>query len=112
MNTIVTGQEFIEHYGVKGMRWGVRNDRRGRSSGSKTQYKKQATRLSDAELKRRISRMELEKKYSDLKKPAPPAGVNYVKKLLDGAGKQAIGVIIGGAVSFFVQKELKKRFGD
>ena len=24
----------------------------------------------------------------------------------------AIGVIIGGAVSFFVQKELKKRFGD
>src|SRR3954466_15465309 len=29
--TAEIGEEFILHYGVKGMKWGVRNDRQGRN---------------------------------------------------------------------------------
>ena len=71
------------HYGIKGMKWGVRNDRGGRLSRrrsrsqpaeeAKATLKKRnrpssAERLSNAELQKRIQRMELEKKYTQLTK--------------------------------------------
>lgn len=70
------------HYGVKGMKWGVRKDRGGRVSRRRARRqpaeeakatlkrRKRATseaeRLSNQELQKRIQRMELEKKYTSL----------------------------------------------
>ena len=70
------------HYGIKGMKWGVRKDRGERSGRrrarrqpaeeAKATLKKrkratsEAERLSNQELQKRIQRMELEKKYTNL----------------------------------------------
>lgn len=106
------GKEFIlAHHGIKGMRWGVRRKRSGSTKAAKTTYSKAPGRLSETELKRRIGRMELEKKYSEMNASAKSPGKKYASNLLDSSGKQVVAGVVGTAVSFFVQRELKKRFG-
>lgn len=59
------GSLELQHVGVKGMKWGVR---RRRPSGGERR-KNPVGLLSDAELKARISRIELENKYLQLTQP-------------------------------------------
>lgn len=84
-------QSIIEHHGVRGQRWGVRRSQKALSSAraaraadsgsaealsgkdvkstkGKTRYSSKPTKLSTEELKSRISRMEMEKRYNDLNK--------------------------------------------
>lgn len=70
-------QDFLSHHGVKGQKWGVRNKRGrgGRKPATPTNKRFEERRLSDAELNKRIKRMELEKRYNDLNKES-----NTVKK--------------------------------
>jgi len=86
------GKEFIEHFGTKGMKWGVRRSRaeRAKDSGEKEEKKskkgssepkkvvgktntanKHAENLSDAQLKRVVNRMNLEQQYLRLNPPPP-----------------------------------------
>lgn len=111
-STAIAGKDFLEHYGVKGMKWGVRRARRSSSSSGKTTYQKEPKRLSDAELSRRIKRLELEKKYNELNSPPPSEGKKYVKSLLENSGKTAAGAVVGGVTTFVVQRELKRRFSS
>lgn len=86
-------EDFLQHFGIKGMKWGVRRDRRAvevttkpggkvRTSGGKgldahgdaIRARKAQQRvkgsglnsLSDAELKKLVNRMNLEQQYSDI----------------------------------------------
>lgn len=62
------GQKALEHYGVKGMQWGVRK-KRSRSAESKevsALRKKKAFELTDDELKKVNSRLNLEKQYKEV----------------------------------------------
>lgn len=56
--------DFLEHYGVKGQKWGVRRRSmpRGRSGSSKPR----AQDLSDEDLRSAINRMNMEQQYSRL----------------------------------------------
>lgn len=113
---MIKTNDFLEHYGVKGMKWGVRRSReqlaraRKQRGSDRTSYQKSPSRLSDSELNRRIKRMEMEKKYNELNSPPVKAGKKYVNDLLQNAGKTAAGAVVGGAASFFVQKALKEKF--
>jgi hypothetical protein len=71
---------FLEHYGVKGMKWGIRKDRKG--SGKKT-AEQTAKTLTNKELKKRVDRMNLEKQYSSLSKKAEAASKSKGKKIVD-----------------------------
>lgn len=85
------GKEFLEHYGVKGMRWGVRRTdaQLARSSGKKESESgdggggkggseskaavrgKSASQMSDKELKKVVERINTEKQYNQLTAPKP-----------------------------------------
>lgn len=112
-------EEYLEHYGVKGMRWGVRHDRkRSSSSGRKKQVKdikkkaktasKYRSTLSDAELDRRVSRLEREKKLRTLTESEVSPGKTAAKKLLSKYGAQVasvfVGAIAGGAATYTWEK--------
>ncbi len=101
-------EEIIEHYGTKGMKWGVR--KRPSSSGRKSakgqqkrdttglkkgsdkgqkapptkKYKgsrKETRKLSDSELNDRLKRLNMEKQYRDLvKKQNPPTAISRGSK--------------------------------
>ncbi len=66
MSTLDIGKEFLEHYGTKGMRWGVRRSKTQRSSSSSKSSTKSAKSMSDAELRAVLNRMQMEKQYSSL----------------------------------------------
>lgn len=51
--------DAISQYGVKGMKWGVRKDRKGSSSRS-------AKDIPDDELKKTVNRLQLEQQYTKL----------------------------------------------
>ena len=69
--------DFLQHYGVLGMKWGHRKSRNNVSSNKKPKSTKNTTtskpkpkptqrELSDEELRAVINRMRLEREYADL----------------------------------------------
>ena len=96
----VTYDNYLAHYGVKGMKWGVRKDRRGGRKPTasrdkrearrlmKQTYKKGTQSLSNKELERLNKRMQLEQSHKELRKKT---GV------LTRAGKSAAITMIAGA---------------
>ncbi|UNI72540.1 MAG: hypothetical protein [Chaetfec virus UA24_144] len=60
---------YLQHYGVKGMKWGVRKQRKKSSdySEAKRLKKKRSSELSNQELRKLNERMRLENEYNSLK---------------------------------------------
>ena len=94
--------EYLMHYGVLGMKWGVRRNRvssSGKKSGkvssiknkikkaSENRKKNSVKNLSDAELHKRIQRLELEKRYKSLKRGDTNRGSQIAKEILEGSAR-------------------------
>ena len=104
-NGIKPEENHLSQYGVRGMKWGVRKRRGSTSSGpsqpkAKSKSVKQAPtkvpnsfknkpqnrRMSDAELRNRLNRLQMEKQYKEL--TTSPKGKSFVKEVLQDTGKQ------------------------
>ena len=125
------------HYGILGMKWGVRRTpeqlRRVRgelksesdggskkttsSKSSSSSGKKRTSEMTEDELRSKIQRLELEKRYKDLMKAtAPPPrstkGRDFVQRVLEKSGEnimtQLTTVVMGKAVN----ATIGKMFGD
>lgn len=80
----------LYHYGVKGMKWGVRRDRKSKSSKNKTKgwskdaknaeriKKKSYHQMSNQELQALNKRMELESNYKRLNPSKISKGMKFV----------------------------------
>ena len=117
----------LYHYGVLGMKWGVRKSRGGGSarsgrkqSSSKSADKKQKElrkrdlknrrNLSDAELKRKIERIKLEKQFKELTNEDIAPGKKFVADVMSSSGKKVAGSLVTGATLYGVKAAMTKRF--
>lgn len=83
----------LYHYGVLGMKWGVRRDRstsggsRRKKAPSHEDYqrahsRKSVKQMSDSELRSRINRLQMEQQYSNLSPSRVSKGKNYFNKVV------------------------------
>lgn len=81
----------LKHYGVLGMRWGVRKRRVSTSSSKKSKTSSGTTqrRMSNKELKARINRLKLEQEYKKLTEVPQPKSTSKIEKLVKTAGTVA-----------------------
>lgn len=104
-----TFEDFLEHYGVKGMKWGVR---KSRTSRAQTRYSKPANKLTDAELQKRIKRLETERKYNQLNRRTVGEGEKLVAEILTNSGRKVATTVITNAATIGVGALIASRFGE
>jgi GNAT superfamily N-acetyltransferase len=93
-----SSDDYLYHYGILGMKWGIRRTpaqlarARGRSTTDEPHedYKKAHTSksiksMSDAELRNRLNRLQMERQYSQLSADNVSKGKEYVQKTIKAA---------------------------
>jgi len=83
---------FLEHFGVKGMKWGIR---KSRGSGKKSAQQTAKT-LTNKELKKRVDRMNMEKQYTSLAKKSAAASMSTGQKIVNNVLADYGGRVVKG----------------
>lgn len=112
-----TADDILEHYGVLGMKWGKRKAK-GSSVKAADKKKKQAMKndvkkrrlLSDADLKKKVERIKMEKQLKDLTADEISPGKKFVKDVMSSAGKKTATTLVAGATLYGVKVAMTKDF--
>lgn len=117
----------LYHYGVLGMRWGVRRSKSttGRPTSAKKTKKmtadekkkasmrkdvKNRRTLSDADLKKKIERIKSEKQLKELTAEEIAPGKKFVSDVLSSSGKKVATALVTGAALYGVKAAMTKKF--
>ena len=123
----------LEHYGVKGMKWGVRKRSKTRVSSSgarstspnpsskvsapttrdkRVKALKNRRELSDSDIKDFTSRLQSEKQLKALLDEDVSPGRTFIKKVMSDAGRQAATKLATNAMTYGTTKVMGKAFGS
>lgn len=89
----------LMHYGIKGMKWGVR----------KKSSAPPASTLSTLELQSAVNRMQLERRYNELSGSGSPGqkAKNVVLDILKTEAKNQVRIQVGKAIGSAIEKAVK-----
>lgn len=128
-NYILTSNGELYHWGVKGMKWGVRRyqnkDGSLTSAGKKRQKKltadekerasrkkdlKNRRTMSDADLRKKIERLKMEKEFKSLTNEDINPGKSFVNEVMSSAGKKVLTIAAAGAMAYGVKAAMTGKF--
>lgn len=106
--------DFLAHYGVKGMKWGKRTADRPAPSAESERAAKIRTKakagkakaLTNAELREAIERMNLEQQFKRLSVNEKPAVQRWMASTMLEIGKREVQVALGKKVAATVAKKV------
>jgi hypothetical protein len=108
--------EFIEHYGVKGMHWGIRNriqrrrtKKETRTRAAREQLLLRRRQISDTDLKTFVERLNNEKKLKALINEDLKPGRTAVKKFLGSTGGRVAATVATGAATVAVKYAVERK---
>lgn len=110
-----TAEDVLEHFGVRGMKWGVTRNRIDSSSedaqnatAAKLKVRKSGTKaLSNKELQALVTRMNLEQQFNRLNSPSKGTqAAKFVADILLTVGKQEATKFVAGHAARQVAKLL------
>lgn len=93
LNVFINTNAFLKHHGVKGQKWGVRRKSPHNDSFIPPVNPKH---LSDNDLKRAVTRMNMEQQFSRLRKQSAPTKKSH--EIIKGV--LAAGVTLNAAIAF------------
>lgn len=123
-------EDIIKHYGILGMKWGIRRyqpypkgkGHKGKFLGlksrsqkkvekerSKPPTKKSVKDMTDDELKEAVNRLNMEKRYRELTAKQKSRGQKLVVEILNDAAKQAASAYVKKSLNEYVNTEKKKK---
>ncbi len=103
------------HWGIPGMKWGVRRKNAGGSTRPESEdhktvkslRRKKVSEMSNDELKKLTTRLQLEKQLKDLSSSEVSFGQKFVQEVLGNAGKQLAAKYVANAVEKGLPELLK-----
>lgn len=119
-------QNELYHFGIKGMRWGVRRNRSSGSTSSKKKTKgmssdekariarkndvKNRRTLSDADIEKKIRRLRSEQELKRLTEQDLNPGRKAVSDILASGGKKVLTAAAAGTMAYAVKVAMTKDF--
>jgi len=108
---------FLEHHGVKGQKWGVRNSRRNPGTkgpilpSGRRARKFDTNQLNNKELKKVIDRMNMEKQYAELNAKTKTEGRVFTKQLFTGIVTAGVSAAGAALAKHFINQMMNKAPG-
>jgi hypothetical protein len=105
---------FLAHYGIKGMRWGIRRERGPAGTVSSNPAAKTATgssprKLNDSDLQAAVQRMRLEREFRQLRDSERPAkGESFTKNMLKEIGKKQVRRVANTAADIAIEQAISQ----
>lgn len=114
-------ENFLAHYGVRGMKWGVRKgvvnprlQRTKKENKIRTERKdvrRKRQTLSDKDLDKYIKRLESEKKLKSLLDDDLTPGKSLTQQIIRSSGTKVAGAVLAGTGMYVVKGVLTKNWG-
>jgi hypothetical protein len=109
---IVDEDIYLEHFGVLGMKWGIRNrslkETRFRAKRNKMSNNRHS--LSDDDLRNYISRLSEEKQLKSLIDEDLSPGKTVAKKIMSDSGQKVASMVISGVALYAIKVAVSKKF--
>lgn len=100
---------YLAHYGIKGMRWGVR---RAEKKAAREVANKRLKEMSDDELRTRLNRLNMEKQYRTYVAELNPAKQGRVKKFIFDSIESGAKTLANAAFQKMAKNFFEKDQGD